>query len=301
VIIDGHRRWTAIQRAEAKSGLRVQKINLLVFGVEPIPEKRMQRQFICNGGKALTPIERADGILSFKNLGYTTKKISESLAEDGGGMGQSTISEYLKVAQAPFFIKDQIERGVISFTFALKLLNAEDNPEQQVALVRNAIANNKSESGRVTMGSIQPDLRSIIDTRAHSTAENDPPAEADAPAATLAKPATSNGSVARRTPTPPPPKEVDPAVIARYFDDSNATEDHATPRLLGLWYSIGREKFSTPEQIERIKLLYFLTRFSRDEISVVEMEEFLLNGVDPASWSSALLKNPQTSESHLVH
>lgn len=115
VVTDGHRRTKACQI------LLEQGIEILVpFIIEAkgySDEQRLIDMFIMNEGKALNPLEQAEGVRRLIAYGYSEKEIAGKLAKSEG-----YIRKLNSLNSAPKKLINLIERGVISATLAINAI-----------------------------------------------------------------------------------------------------------------------------------------------------------------------------------
>jgi ParB/RepB/Spo0J family partition protein len=119
VVTDGHRRTKASQI------LLEQGIEILVPFITEAKgysdEQRLIDMFIMNEGKALNPLEQAEGVRRLIAYGYSEKEIAGKLAKSEG-----YIRKLNSLNSAPKKLINLIERGVISATLAINAI-AEGN------------------------------------------------------------------------------------------------------------------------------------------------------------------------------
>lgn len=114
-ITAGHRRFAACEKLQA-DGVEV----LVPFMVEPKAysvEQRIIDTFLTNDGKALNPIEQAEGIQRLINYGWSYKQIAESLSKS-----EVYIRKLCSLKMAPMLLQNLVINGTISGTLAMDVL-----------------------------------------------------------------------------------------------------------------------------------------------------------------------------------
>jgi ParB/RepB/Spo0J family partition protein len=118
IIKDGHRRYAALTHLK-DNGLLPEDI-WIPFVLEPQKyndEQRVIDMFILNEGKALTPLEQAEGVRRMQNWGYTDKDIAQKI-----GRSQAYVSKLSSLNAAPKKMINLIEKGTIAASFAIDII-----------------------------------------------------------------------------------------------------------------------------------------------------------------------------------
>lgn len=136
IVVDGHRRYAACQIL-IEEGVEV----LAPFILESkgySDEQRLIDMFIMNEGKALNPLEQAEGVRRLIAYGYSEKQIAGKLAKSEG-----YIRKLNSLNSAPQAFKKLIEDGTISATLAISAI-AEGKVEEIMKKVEAGTNNNST-------------------------------------------------------------------------------------------------------------------------------------------------------------
>lgn len=140
VVVNGHRRREAILKAIAK-GASIEYVDVVVEPRKYSVEARTLDLILTNDGKSLRPIEEAIVFDRLKNYGWSHKQISEK-----SGRSLAQVYNLLDLSLAPQKIKNLIAADKISEGVVIAIMKSNKNPEEQIALVEEAVANAKAQA-----------------------------------------------------------------------------------------------------------------------------------------------------------
>ena len=124
IIVDGHRRFKAIQVANRSLGAAIKRVPCMVEGKGITPADRLASQFITNSGKPLTTLEEAKGIKQLVDWGWSMKEVATKL-----GKSDQWVSNRLALHSAPKEVKDAVAKGEMTTSAGVQIARA-DNPAQ---------------------------------------------------------------------------------------------------------------------------------------------------------------------------
>lgn len=125
-LLDGHRRFTAIQNLLAR-GVEIQSVPCLPEQKGINDETRLIRMFISSEGKSLTVLEQATIVERLSNLGFTPQQIAIKLAKS-----QASISNLKQLISMPKEVINAVESGVVSASFAIDLNRKCDGNKEKL-------------------------------------------------------------------------------------------------------------------------------------------------------------------------
>lgn len=139
-LVDGHRRFRAIQHLLAK-GHDVPYVKVTLFtGNE---EDRVLAMITTGTGqKPLTELEQAEAIKRLINFHYKPEEIARKI-----GKSVPHIYNMVSLAKATKKIKEIVERGEISGTTVVQIIRQTEDEKEQYAMIQEAIQHAK-ESGK---------------------------------------------------------------------------------------------------------------------------------------------------------
>lgn len=141
-LTDGHRRYRAGIHILESTG-EVIMIPMIMQG-NVTEDSRLIDMIIFSEGKALNPIEQAEGIRRLYELEMTDTEIKKRT-----GFSGVYLSNLRMLANAPEKIKDYISDDTVSSTLAMKILREEKDFDKAVTVIENAIAQaNFEDSGK---------------------------------------------------------------------------------------------------------------------------------------------------------
>ena len=121
-IVDGHRRFQAMQLLY-NEGIEV-SCNFIVQEKGTNDEQQVIDMFITNEGKALTPLEQAEGVRRLLAYGWTEKKIADRLAKS-----PSYINKLNLLNKAPEKLLNLIRSNEISSTLAIDVVSKNETTD----------------------------------------------------------------------------------------------------------------------------------------------------------------------------
>jgi ParB/RepB/Spo0J family partition protein len=115
-LTDGHRRHAAGLMAVKRTGQMI-KAPFMLEAKHYSKEQRVLDMFLTNDGKALTVLEKAEGVKRLINFGWKAGAIAKSIGKD-----ESYVSRLQLLLSAPKKLINLIESGRITGTFAIGLV-----------------------------------------------------------------------------------------------------------------------------------------------------------------------------------
>lgn len=116
VIVDGHRRYAALQLIAKESDDTI----YVPFVLEPQKyndEQRIVDMFIMNDGKNLTPLEQAAGVQRLINFGWTEKDVATKI-----GRSPNYVTKLASLNAAPKRLVKLIENKKVSASLAMDII-----------------------------------------------------------------------------------------------------------------------------------------------------------------------------------
>lgn len=140
VLVDGHRRFAAIQIL-IERGVDVGRIPLLPFNGSD--EDRLITMMATGiGQKELTPVEQAEGVKKLLMMHYSVEEIARKIGKSSG-----YIRRLGKLSEAPREIKRLLAQGKVSSNVVVDIMKETDNAQEQTAMV-NDVIKTATENGR---------------------------------------------------------------------------------------------------------------------------------------------------------
>lgn len=140
VLVDGHRRFAAIQIL-IERGVDVGRIPLLPFNGSD--EDRLITMMATGiGQKELTPVEQAEGVKKLLMMHYSVDEIARKIGKSSG-----YIRRLGKLSEAPREIKRLLAQGKVSSNVVVDIMKETDNAQEQTAMV-NDVIKTATENGR---------------------------------------------------------------------------------------------------------------------------------------------------------
>jgi ParB/RepB/Spo0J family partition protein len=156
-IVSGHRRHTAVMELIAEG----EPIKSVLVLAEPDGMGEAERALnlaISNSGEPLTPLEMAEVVRRLCAFGWDHANIAKRI----GWKSSATVKQHLDMLAMPEAVKTHVRNGEISATTARHLAKSELSPEQQGALIKANLEENKriapkGRSTKVTAKTIKRD------------------------------------------------------------------------------------------------------------------------------------------------
>jgi ParB family chromosome partitioning protein len=139
VIVDGHRRFKAIQLAMELGA----EISLVPIMLEPrgySKEDRILDMFTLNDGKRLEPIEEGELFKRLKNLGWDEKELSQKT-----GRSLAHVYKMLEVVNSPKEVQNAVKEGSISANTVSQIIQTTKDEDAQKEMVKEAVASAKAQ------------------------------------------------------------------------------------------------------------------------------------------------------------
>lgn len=133
VLVQGHRRWTAIMLLR-KRGVPFAAVECLAESKKRSPEDRTLDLFLSNDGVPLTEMEKAEAIARLLSYGWKEAQIALKL-----GKSASYVSHLKALKEMPERVQEQVRQGEVAAATALKLVR-EEGPEQAATIIEEAAA-----------------------------------------------------------------------------------------------------------------------------------------------------------------
>jgi ParB-like partition proteins len=132
-LVDGHRRFTAIQLLLSRG------VDIGFIPVSPYlgnSEDRLITMLATGvGQKELTPVEQADGVKKLLSFGYNTDEIAKKI-----GKSLPHIYHLLKLSEAPRSIKKLIADGKVSANVVVEIIREfPDDEEKQIEKIKGLV------------------------------------------------------------------------------------------------------------------------------------------------------------------
>lgn len=131
VLVDGHRRYNAINMANKKFGAEIKDFKCVKEERGANEETRIIDMLSTSLGKALTPLEQAKAIKKLIDYGYKVSDIAKKL-----GKTVPSISTLLKLNSASHELREAVKTKKIS-TSAAKVLAKTSSTKQKEILNKN--------------------------------------------------------------------------------------------------------------------------------------------------------------------
>lgn len=141
ILTAGHRRLAAIQIANKKYGANIEYVNVMK-GSGNEQERLLVSLLDGEGAKKLTASEMATGFARLKATGMKPLEIGKSV-----GLSQAQVYNIINVTKAPSTIQDMVEKGLISVALVNEIQRTTKDPDEQVKLAEEAVANANSDAG----------------------------------------------------------------------------------------------------------------------------------------------------------
>jgi ParB/RepB/Spo0J family partition protein len=127
VLKHGYRRMRAIKYA-ISNGADIPTVKCVHAGKGSNEETELIDHAICNDGKSLEPLERADIYRRLSAFGYSEEKIAQKV-----GRSVNHVKDYLRMLEAPKEIRKAVQDKKLSATAAT--VAAKASPEKQKKIV----------------------------------------------------------------------------------------------------------------------------------------------------------------------
>lgn len=148
VVVDGHRRHTALQLL-LEQGTEI-IVPFITENKGYNDEQRLIDMFLMNEGKSLTPLEQAEGVRRLIAYGYSEKEIALKLAKS-----EVYVRKLNSLNSAPKAFRKLIEEGTISATLAIETI-----AKGQVEDLMNTIEENKKTPVKAPENTNEQDTQS---------------------------------------------------------------------------------------------------------------------------------------------
>jgi len=137
----GHRRLAAIAIANKKYGANITHVNVMSAKGD---EKGRVLTMLLDGeaSKKLSASEMATGFARLKAMGMKPLEIGANV-----GLSQAQVYNIINVTKAPQTIQDMVEKGLISVALVNEIQRTTKDPEEQVKLAEEAVANANVDAG----------------------------------------------------------------------------------------------------------------------------------------------------------
>lgn len=136
VIVDGHRRYKAIDIANKKYGASINTVSCINEERGANEETRIVDMFMMGSGKPLTLLEQAEAVKRL--LGYNWKPVDIAKKI---GKSQTCVSQLLTLLEASHELRVAVKEGAISTTAAIKLAAAPKTKQKNVLERVNTLTN----------------------------------------------------------------------------------------------------------------------------------------------------------------
>ena len=134
LLVDGGRRVAAVNMLKAEG--HDFKTIMALKNKDISEEDALIKMFVTNEGKALNPIEKAEGVRRLIEVyGYKPKEVSEAIMET-----TATVSNLYKLCKMPKKIKNYITQDLITATLAIQLARKAKNESEFISMVESLIA-----------------------------------------------------------------------------------------------------------------------------------------------------------------
>lgn len=139
-IVDGHRRLKAIIRAN-ELGANIEFVDVFLEPRKYSEAERIMDMIRCNSGLPLTNLAKARGFLRLQNVCKMPVKEIVKISN----MSQASVYKFMDLATAPEEVKALITEDKISSGTVMAIMKDHKKPEEQIALVKEAIEGAKEE------------------------------------------------------------------------------------------------------------------------------------------------------------
>lgn len=145
VLTDGHRRFKALQLLTDK-GHDAKYFMAIINGSKTTEEQRILQMFTTQDNKPLQPHEVAELINRLINLGHTQATVAKKIGKTAG-----YISQMLNFAHESQAIKEEVKKGNLTVSAALKLQKDIPVQSDRIEAVKQAVINKKEGSKTITV------------------------------------------------------------------------------------------------------------------------------------------------------
>ena len=141
ILIDGHRRLIAIQKA-IEEGVEIARVPVMLAPKGYNEEQRTMDLILCNDGKKLTAYEEGLICQRLINFGFTQVEIPKKI-----GRSPSFVSNVLRLANSSKAVQNKIVEGKISDNTVLEIIKSTDDVDKQLSMIEKAIVNAETKGG----------------------------------------------------------------------------------------------------------------------------------------------------------
>lgn len=137
VIVNGHRRWTAIQKA-IELGFQIARVPFISEKKKSI-EERIFDIIITNDGKQLTSLELGETYKKLMNYNFTIPEIAKKI-----GKTYKHVSDCISVAECSKEVKTMIQDGDVSATLVAEVTSKVKDADKVTEIIKTASDKNKN-------------------------------------------------------------------------------------------------------------------------------------------------------------
>jgi ParB/RepB/Spo0J family partition protein len=162
ILVDGHRRYKAIQLANEKHGAKIDTFLCTTEEKGANEESRIVDMFMYNTGKALTLLEQAEVIVRLQKYGWAISKIAKTI-----GKPKDYIDKLLVLNGSTHSLREAVRKESISPTAALMLAGATAAKQESVlekvrtATIQTTPKGNKSKAKALKVKDVEKALKGL--------------------------------------------------------------------------------------------------------------------------------------------
>jgi len=161
ILVDGHRRYKAIQLANEKHGAKIETFLCTTEEKGANEESRIVDMFMYNTGKALTLLEQAEVVVRLQKYGWAIAKIAKTI-----GKHKDYIDKLLVLNGSTHSLREAVRKGSVSPTAALMLAGAAAAKQESVLeKIQTATATtpkgNKSKAKALKVKDVEKALKGL--------------------------------------------------------------------------------------------------------------------------------------------
>lgn len=127
IIVDGHRRYEAIEIANKKYGAKISDVSCINEERGANEESRIVDMFVYGSGKPLTLLEQAKVIKKLMDYNWKATDIAKKI-----GKTQAYVSQLLNLQGASHVLREAVKKGIVSPTAAIKLSTVPISQQKSV-------------------------------------------------------------------------------------------------------------------------------------------------------------------------
>jgi ParB/RepB/Spo0J family partition protein len=148
-IIDGHRRFLAINMANQKYGAKINTVLCVNEERGANEETRIVDLFTLNSGKPLTALEQASALKRLVDYNWSIPDIAKKI-----GIAQAKVRRLLDLNGASHDVREAVKKGNISASAASDLAKAPSKKQEEVLKKANGKKVKVKDVQRATVGKV---------------------------------------------------------------------------------------------------------------------------------------------------